>query len=227
MLETANYNSHWEDIFRTRNWGEYPNEDLIRFVKRSINNRIVPQNGRLLEMGCGPGANLIFFRKEGLKLAAIDISPSAIKKAKETLMQNQLFVEDEVDLRQGNFSSLPWKDEYFDMIVDNFAIYANTADVVKISVEEAFRVLKKDGVLFSKFWGKNTTGFGEGKQLGPNTFNEIPNGPCFKMGIAHFVDEVELEQLFGRFSKITIDVITRTDRVQNHFIEEFLCQAYK
>ena len=61
----------WNDVFESRDWGRYPPEELIRFVARNFGD--VPERGevRFLEVGCGPGANIWFLRREGLAFGGI------------------------------------------------------------------------------------------------------------------------------------------------------------
>lgn len=74
--------SIWEQIHSQRAWGRYPNEELVKFIGKNFFR--IPkeerQNIKILELGCGQGANLWFLAKEGFDVYGIDISPSAIKK---------------------------------------------------------------------------------------------------------------------------------------------------
>ena len=75
----------WENVFRSQAWGKYPGEDLIRFVARNFYG--VPDRSaiRLLEVGCGPGANLWFMAREGFTVYGIDGSQTAIDQARARL----------------------------------------------------------------------------------------------------------------------------------------------
>ena len=47
-------NKTWEKLFK-RDWGKYPPEDLIRFIKRlKKNTKIKKKLKKILEIGCGP-----------------------------------------------------------------------------------------------------------------------------------------------------------------------------
>jgi len=77
----------WEQIHSKRAWGKYPNEELVRFIGRNFFK--IPREERksikILEVGCGQGANLWFLAKEGFDVYGIDISPSAIRKTEKYL----------------------------------------------------------------------------------------------------------------------------------------------
>lgn len=61
----------WNSVFKNQEWGKYPSEDLIRFIARnfySIKNRL---DVKVLEIGCGPGANIWFLAREGFSFVAL------------------------------------------------------------------------------------------------------------------------------------------------------------
>lgn len=221
------YGSHWEEKFSSRSWGRYPPEDLVRVMGRtyaSVDHRTVS----VLELGCGPGANLWFMHREGFNVAGIDGSPSAIEIAQRRLVaENAGLNELPPDLRVGDFSTLPWDDDNFDHVVDVFAIYANTVDVIRATLREVGRVLRPGGRFYSKLWGRETTGFGTGIELEEGTFTNIPAGPCADMGVAHFFDRDEIDRVFADFQISVIDHVRRTDVAADAHIEEFLCQFVK
>src|ERR1700680_3615300 len=88
----------WEKVFRSRDWGKYPPEELVRFV--ALNYYSAPDRKliRLLEIGCGTGANVWFMAREGFDVCGIDGSVTAIEKARQRLtgerVQAQLEVGD-------------------------------------------------------------------------------------------------------------------------------------
>lgn len=227
MDPAADYKTHWDEKFKTRRWGRYPPEDLVRFAGRTYADADKSQIS-VLEIGCGPGANLWFLHREGFKVAGIDGSQAAIEQAGKRLAEeNEDLNAHEPDLRVGDFSALPWDDESFDLVVDIFALYANTPEIIKKTTAEIHRVLKPGGRFYSKLWGRNTTGFGEGTKIEDGTYDDIPTGPCQNMGISHFFDRPEIEQVFSAFEIDAIDTITRTDMLRDYSAEEYLCQMTK
>lgn len=222
---TTDYTRHWDDKFSSRAWGRYPPEDLVRFMGRNFRN-VDKASIKVLEVGCGPGANVWFFHREGFSVHGIDASPAAI-----TIAQNRLTAENSnisnlsPDLRVGNFTNLPWPDKNFDVVVDIFAIYANTTPAIVQTLAEIHRVLKPDGLFYSKLWGTGCTGYGEGTQIEDNTFDDIPRGPCRDMGISHFFTRKEISEVFCQyFRPLAIDTINRSDDAATQKIEEFHCQ---
>jgi SAM-dependent methyltransferase len=221
------YSKHWDDKFRERRWGRYPPEDLVRFVGRTY-GAVDHSRISVLEVGCGPGANLWFLHREGFKVAGIDGSSAAVEAAGERLAhENRGLNPAPPDLRVGDFSVLPWPDVSFDLAVDIFALYANPLAVIRSAVDGIFRVLKPGGRLYTKVWGRKTTGYGQGREIEPGTYDAIPAGPCQDMGVSHFFDRDEIAWVFSRFEVKALDVMTRTDSAKGHLIEEYACHLAK
>lgn len=167
MQTERDYSQHWDDKFSTRKWGRYPPEDLVRFVGRNLKNADRDAVS-VLEVGCGPGANVWFLHREGYQVAGIDGSPAAIDKARIRIeTENEGLNSVNPDLRVGHFSSLPWTDQSFDLVIDIFAIYANTIDVIGQTLDEVYRVLRPGGRFLFQALGDSNHGLwpGEGDRI--------------------------------------------------------------
>ncbi len=99
---------------------------------------------KLLEIGCGAGAvlGILGTAFPGLKLAGIDLEDKQIKYATQHLKNLNL---QNLDLRVGDASQLPWQDNYFDRI---YAIWflEHLRDPIRV-LREAKRVLKLGGTI--------------------------------------------------------------------------------
>jgi ubiquinone/menaquinone biosynthesis C-methylase UbiE len=141
----------WEQIHSNRSWGKYPNEEFVRFIGRNYFKRSFTDRKKLkiLEIGCGQGANLWFLAKEGFDVYGIDISPSAIEKAKEILEKEWNIKSVKLDVQ--DMKNLKFNDETFDVVFDIFSIaYANYLEIENI-YKKIFKILKNNG----KFWSFN------------------------------------------------------------------------
>jgi len=56
-----------------------PDENLVQYFK----NNLLSPGGRVLELGCGPGRNAIYFAKQGYEVDAVDLSKEALQWGKE------------------------------------------------------------------------------------------------------------------------------------------------
>ncbi len=190
----------WEQLHASQSWGKYPAEDLIRTIMRHY--KFQPRDRiRVLEIGCGAGANLSFLLNEGFRVAGIDGAPSAIKSAFRNLEVYDASAE-RLELRVGDFSKLPWQSQSFDIVIDYFALYANDVPTIERTIEEVARVLKPGGHFYSRSWGQGTEGWNHQPQLEPGTVINPSSGPCKDMGVSHFFDCLELKMLLSKFSSL-------------------------
>lgn len=225
MDPVQDYSKHWDDKFQQRPWGKYPPEDLVRFMARSFRNQD-PRTIKVLEIGCGTGANVWYLHREGFQVAAIDGAANGVRLAKQRIQESGANTTT-IDWQVGDFQRLPWTDQCFDVVIDIFALYANPLAVIKQTVSEVQRVLKPGGKFYSKLWGKGCTGYGTGEEFEPNGFRHITSGPCADMGVAHYFDMQTARTLFASFEVLAIDRITRTDSFYDFESEELLCQLQK
>lgn len=218
----------WEKTFASRAWGRYPPEELVRFVSRTFGNVRDRSAVNFLEVGCGPGANIWYLVREGYTVSGIDGSATALKQAMERLEVEGLpKAGTQVDLRQGDFSLLPWPAGCFDAVIDIEALYANEVEVIRSCIGEIHRVLRSGGIFFGKMFGPKTTGYNTGRRIETNTFEDLADGPCAGFGITHFFTEAELRELFADFSAFSLDWVHRSDRRETIEVFEWLVTAKK
>lgn len=218
----------WDDVFASRSWGRYPPEELVRFVARTFDGVADRSKVRFLEVGCGPGANLWFLRRQGFSAAGIDGSQAALKQARERLAAEGLVAApDAIDLRQGDIASLPWDAATFDAVIDIEAIYANEMATICACVAEVHRMLKPGGRFFGKMFGDKTTGFGTGRLLADGTSADPTEGVCAGFGLCHFFSEAELRALFAPFAEFGLDWVHRSEDGGAVSVFEWLVTARK
>src|ERR1044072_7821564 len=94
----------WEEHYRTNNLPWHaggPDVDLVRFVRAGT----IPV-GHALDIGTGPGHDAVFLIQEGFQVVAMDISPSAVKMARENASAHGLFGF----FQQGDIRKIPMED---------------------------------------------------------------------------------------------------------------------
>ena len=136
----------WERIHSNLEWGKYPSEQVVRFVARNYYN-CVRQDIKILDFGCGAGANTWFLAREGFDVYAFDGAPSAVKRAKEYLQNEGI---NSVKFKVLDGKSLNYEEEFFDCVIDSACIYSNTRDDIIKMYQEVYRVLKQQGKIRKK-----------------------------------------------------------------------------
>ena len=214
----------WDSLFARRGRGRYPCEDVVRFMARTFSAADTTRV-RVLDLGCGPGPNLWYLAREGYRAAGIDGSPTAVAQACDRLRGDRL--DDDVDLRLGDFAVLPWDDATFDAVIDNESIYANPMSAIRTTLTEVHRVLKPGGWLFAKMFGVRSTGYDASLAFEPGTMRSPADGPCTGNAVAHFFNEAEFDDLLAPYAQLHLDYTCRSDHGGRWTVFEWLVSAQK
>lgn len=214
----------WEQVFKTQAWGKYPGEDLIRFVARNFYGVQNRKDVKILEVGCGPGANLWYIAREGFAVYGVDGSATAIAQAKNRLDSECPGWKGE--LKVGDITHLEFEDGFFDAVIDNEAICCNSFKNSVRIYDELARVCKPCGKLFSRTFAKGCWGDGTGKQVGYNAWI-VSEGPLLNKGFNRFTELSEIRDLIKGFEIKEIELLTRTMEDRNHEVMEWLIVGEK
>jgi ubiquinone/menaquinone biosynthesis C-methylase UbiE len=111
----------------------------------------------ILDLGCGHGRDLAWFRMRGMRGVGVDLSPGMLHQARERADAPLLLM----DMRR-----LGAANGAFDGIWCNAALLHLPKDEVSVALSEAQRVLKHSGLFFASF----KSGYGEGWE--PRSYGE-------------------------------------------------------
>jgi ubiquinone/menaquinone biosynthesis C-methylase UbiE len=110
----------------------FKKELLSKTILENLNNKIV----NVLEVGCGNASRLFYLSKIYKKINFFGVDPSS------AALRNQ-----KIFLKKATADKLPFKKNFFDIIIYGFCLYlTDSKDLIKI-VFEADRVLKKNGII--------------------------------------------------------------------------------
>ncbi len=213
----------WEKIFTSQPWGKYPEIELVKFVARNYYKSLDRSKVRILDLGCGPGANTWYIAREGFDTYAIDGSEEAIKLLNERMSKENLRCHSYV----GDVVELPFAENFFDAVVEVECIYSNTLSNIQKIISQVHRVLKPKGKFYSQFFGKGTLGFGTGEKIEEGTYKNVTIGEMNGMGLIHFTDSSEIKKLFSMFKEIKVERVDRTINNQNDLVQEYIIIAIK
>ncbi len=127
----------WED-----NWEAAQFEESLKFCSsdplRPLFEKYSKEGSLMLEGGCGLGQYLAYYASKKRRVVGLDFAQTALKN----LHTRQSYL----DLCGGDVSNLPFADETFDLYYSG-GVVEHFEGGAKKSLEEAHRVLKKDGTL--------------------------------------------------------------------------------
>jgi tellurite methyltransferase len=105
---------------------------------------------RVLDAGCGDGRNLTYFLRRGFTAFGIDRDPDAIERVQALALQLAPDLSP-LNFRTGEIDRLPWDDGSMDAVVSS-AVLHFASDLAHFDrmVEEMWRVLAPDGMLFAR-----------------------------------------------------------------------------
>lgn len=218
----------WDELFTKNEWGRYPDVEVVRFFERNFKKTDYDRkNLKVLEVGCGTGANLFYLAREGFNAFGIDGSKIAIERAKQRMQDEGLTA----DLETGDILSLPYENNTFDAVLDCECIYANSYKDSQKIMREINRVLKPGGMFFSLTFATGTYGDGNGTLLEgeANTYTKINEGALHsEYGLIRFTSLEEISDLYGsEFELNSIEYVIRSINNHEHCIKEWLIACRK
>jgi len=210
----------WDAVFEARAWGRWPAEEVVRTVARLGRGPLT-----VLEVGCGPGAQLWYLAHEGHRAIGLDISRPGLDRARGRLAEEGLVAR----LVEGDACALPYPTAAFDLVVDVEAYAHLHEDGAAIAWAEAARVLRPGGHFLSIAFTSHTDGAGTGRAVGSRTYTDIPTGPLRGLGTVNFLDPTGAESLARRVGLEPIDcqLRSRTSGADHALVEELIFLASK
>lgn len=189
------FSKEWERLYKNgQQMSLWPWSSLVSLASRYGNLR---EGMKVLELGCGAGANIPFFIARNVDYYAIEGSDTMVKVLKEKFPQKN------VHISQGDFTrSLP-QGEY-QLIVDRSALTHNQTMSIKSTIELIKNVLADDGRFIGIDWF--STKSSEYERVGAQDVDEntklFTEGYFAGLGHVHFSDEQRIRDLFREFSFI-------------------------
>jgi SAM-dependent methyltransferase len=215
----------WEKIFGSRGWGRYPPEELVRFAARNLFAAPDRKQVKVLEVGCGAGANLWFLAREGFDVYGIDGSESAISKAGGYLAANgfkaKLIVGDIIYLKE------LYPGVTFDAVVDVACLQHNEPEAIQVTIGQIHRLLNPGGKIFSMMVARGSYGDGQGSEIRPGTLTDIKDGPLSGVGLVHLSTLDEIQGLFACFSEVRIEYSVRSLDERSHEYKHWVIEGTK
>lgn len=196
----------WENVFKGQEWGKYPPEGLIRFIVKNFYDRDRKKT-KILELGCGPGANVWYMAREGFDVYGIDGSAAAVGIATRRIRDDSL----RADLRAGDIARLPYQDAAFDAVVDIECLYCNSRKDTEGILAEVGRAIKPGGLFYSRTFASDSYIGDLYERAGHLEYNSIGSGPFLGKGFVRLSDRDSVFDMYGRhFDIISLDKVSRT-----------------
>lgn len=183
------FSKEWERLYcANAQMSIWPWSDLVSYVHRHAR----PEDGfhRVLELGCGPGANIPLFLKLGADYCGIEGSSEIVAFLHKSFPQ----LKDKIVV--GDFTkAIPFGGP-FDLVVDRSSVTHNTTAAIQATLISIMGKLRKGGKIIGVDWF--STAYPDaimGDVLDSHTRTNIPFGQFKDLGTVHFSDQAHIRNL--------------------------------
>jgi SAM-dependent methyltransferase len=206
----------WEESFAEQiarqAYNTAPAEAVIRTVSYYLRDRaaegVTAAGLRFLEMGCGAGPNLLWLAQKGITVSGLDVAPTALALARETLERNGCGRQIG-QLLEASVSAVPLPDASFDGIIESCVFqHLGRADR-EAAFREVGRLLKPGGVFVGYMLDAGHTIYrmkqGQDVADDPGTVVLQEGGSkvyLSNIGVSHFFRREEYDRLLAGFRVI-------------------------
>jgi len=202
----------WNDNYISGRANRYPYDNVVSFVLRHFGNAKAEERSGIcmLDLGCGGGNHLKFIKDEGFDAYGVDGSAEAVRLACELIGEPECR-----KVLVSYFHNMPFADGFFDCVIDRQSLGHNCATDIPRIIVEIERVLRPGGLYFGHVFGRETTSFQYGKDLGKGDFSDFTSGNFKRSHLVHAFDEMQIANFFASFELISLKRLTTTDII-NH-----------
>lgn len=180
--------TEWDDIYASgRQMTRWPWTDLVSSVSKHVG---ALDGKHVLELGCGPGANMPFFFQGGADYWGMDASKAALEAIPPGGIQ----------LVRGDFTQQIPNNHEWDLVCDRAAVTHNDTASIKRCLDMVFERMAPGGYYIGIDWfSREHSASQEGAEVDKYTRTGILEGQFAGVGKVHFSTAGHLMELFARF----------------------------
>ena len=190
----------WESVYRSNEqmWGEQPTDNartvLELFKRNKIKDVLIP--------GFGYGRNAKVFYDNGMEVSGIEISKTAIERARK-------YFGNDVSIHRGSVTEMPFDQTRYESIYCYSLIHLlNKFKRLKL-IEDCYLKLMPNGLMVFVALSTSDKRYGVGEEVSKNTFHS-PNGLNL-----YFYDEASVKKEFGKYNIIDLKEIDEPQQNPN------------
>ena len=175
-------------------------EELIRYryekmpYLRDIVTSGSLQGKHILEVGCGPGVDLVHLASVGGRVTAVDLTPEAVSLARRHLEVRGLR---NATVQESNAERLPFDEGTFDVVYSHGVLH-HTVDT-QSAIDEVWRVLKPGGEAIIMLYHRHSWFWWLSKVSRTPVEHADADAPIVR---AYSIPDVR--QLFHRFARVDV-----------------------
>jgi SAM-dependent methyltransferase len=193
------FSAEWDQRYKENtHLSIWPWSDLVSLVRRHCRQL---EGARVLELGCGAGANIPFFQSLGVQYHAMEGSGSMVRRLRDR------FPALAPTIAAADFTAEQVFAPGFDLIVDRASLTHNSTSAIENSLRLTWKALKPGAYFIGVDWfSTKYSEFERGDEdVDKYTRTNYADGPFAGVGRVHFSDLAHLRALFSRFEVILIE----------------------
>jgi len=193
-------NEFWESVYKNNDkmWGENPTDNAVNVLKLFQKNQIKS----ILIPGFGYGRNAKVFYDQGFNVTGIEISKTAIERART-------YFGSDVTIHHGSVTDMPFDKARYESIYCYSLIHLlDKVDRLKL-IQDCYLQLMSNGIMVFVALSINDKRFGVGYKVSKNTFRS-PNGLQL-----YFYNEASIKKEFGTYNIIELKEINEPEQNPN------------
>lgn len=163
-------------------------------------------------LDCGAGGSdpkMTLFVEHGFETHGIEILEDRLEMAKIYAEKNKV----DFDIIKGDMRSLPYDTESFGFAYSYNTIFHMNKEDIGIAIDEMFRVIKKNGLIYLNLLSIDDIRYGRGKEISQGIFMEEFDGERFSHT---FFKHNEGDHYFSKMK-----IIYKQIRIENFYEREY------
>ncbi len=220
-------NFHLKSI-KYNKFPKYPQELMLRtlFGRYSGLNLLFKKNSKIIDVGCGFGNNLIPFLNLGSKVYGVEIDKVICNITMKILKKN--FPNKDIHIKVGHNRSIPFKSNFFDLVMTNTLHYESSLYDVNKALSEYSRVIKKNKFVYITTTGNKSDFYKKTKKISKNIYKISDKKDKIRFGKNFFFFENEnffKKVLSKHFTKVILG--RDTDVINGNCTDVFMAICQK
>ena len=186
---------------------KYPQELMLKtiFGRYSGLKVNLNKNSNIIDVGCGFGNNLIPFLDMGSNAYGVEINNEICNVTFKILSKK--YLKNKINVKVGHNRLIPFKKNYFDLLITNTLHYENNIEDVNAALKEYHRVIKKKKFLYLTTTANKSDFFKKTKKISKNIYliNDKKDKIRFGKKFFFFQNEKFFKETLSKyFSKVII-----------------------
>jgi len=219
------FSEEWDAAYAARtHLSIWPWSDLVSLVYRYC-GEWVASHAKVLELGCGAGANIPLFVHLGLDYHAVEGSPTIV----ESLRQRYPQLAPKIAV--GDFTREQPHGSGFGLVVDRASLTHNDTESIRRGLALAGDALAPGGVFIGVDWfSTRHSDYRRGLEQGDAfTRGGYRQGQFAGVGSVHFSDEAHLRELFAGWELVLLEEseVRRAEPADGHVFSSWKLVARK